>query len=903
MNLASASLRELRVAFGVDARSFLEQFDSALRGEAQTPDPRVGAAAGEALRGLRIGAEFLGLRSLSQLCREVERELLAPPGAPPESAQAGAMRVRQLAQALHQALGDVLALAPQDPSPAGLPQQHRRGSHEQQQPEQPQPEQQQPERTQRLQARGVQQPGVPLDRLGEPRVDEQGSARLDESVTGQPRAPIEGLKVEDSGAAAGSLEPPPGVEPPRQPTAVQEEVPGELAEPVSRLDASRDLLATAESIEPAAAQHMAADEVVAMADEPVAGELSAGEFVAGEFAAGDLTAGEVGPEEVALQPLEVPHVAADAFMVEEFVVEEAVVEEAVVEQPVPEEFVAEVPVAQQPVVVQAVVEQPVAEEVVPDEFVVEVPVAEQSVVVQAVAEQSVAEQSVAEEVVPDEFVVEEAVAEEPVVEHPVAEEFVVEQPVAEEFVARQPVAEEFMVEEFVAQEAVAQQPVAEEFVPEQPVPEQPVAEEPVAEEPVAEEPVAEEPVAEQPVPEEPVPEEPVPEEPVAEEPEAEEAVLHDAVAGEAGGDAVACGPHPAAGSAAEPARAGLSPAARELVAGENREAASRTPARQEELAMRSQVEEFAPVPDEAVPGEPVQRVLEQPLPAQPGEPGTRLPATTGAGGGPVAPPAGAPESGRACRWDLADASRLLHDAVAPLQGSLQRTQDLLLDQQQGWQRLREELLQALAAAAPSQLAAAVAPPREQPATAQAVDAQGADAQREADAPPAWDGVLQVHPARLGEWTVALPSQCVLGQLRQPRGLRLPRGESLVLSELGALPDVGLEAPWQLEPDPLGADEYLLVGDRQAAYALRVQSCLEPRALHFWSLPVVLGAPLGVAAAAVLDRPALAAGASPRASDLVLLLDPGFIAAQHAAAREAAAGEGAVQADAAREVPA
>ena len=784
MNLASASLRELRVAFGVDARSFLEQFDSALRGEAATPDPRVGAAAGEALRGLRIGAEFLGLRSLAQLCREVERELLAPRGAPPDAAGANAMRVRQLAQALHQALGDLLASAPQDQpeaSPSRQPVAAGPGAATTQpvagQLERPQapgneawwtlaaePVIAPPAAGRRGQESSPGAAIVETVPQHQQRRHEQARHEHEQGPT-RPQESRDGPWVEDTRVAAGPFEPPP------QP------------------DASQALAANEGVTEPVAARHTAAEDVVAVAEEPVAEDLTAEDLTAEEIRHEQPLAPCGDGDEVALWQLAAAHAVADEFVVEEIGVEEIGVEESVAG---------------------------------------------------------------------------EVVSAEPWAEKPVSEEAVAEAPGVEDVVAEDAVVEEAVVEEAVVEEAVVEEPVAEEPVSEDAVVEAAVIEESVIEESVAEVPVAEEPA-------------------VAE---------------------IAAGKAPAAGSVVEPVRAELPralPEPPELAVDGNRVAAPQPRTRQEELAMLPQVEEFAPVLDEAVPGEPVQPVLERPLVAQPGEPDAPPPAATGAGPGPLPPPASPSQTGRACRWDLADASRLLHDAVAPLQGSLQQTQDLLRDQQQGWQRLREELLQALAAAIP--------PPREQPAAAIASDARGADAPvptvapREADAPPAWDGVLQVHPARLGEWTVALPSQCVLGQLRQPRGLRLPRGDSLVLSELGALPDVGLEAPWQLEPDPLGADEYLLVGDHQAAYALRVQSCLEPRALHFWSLPVVLGAPLGVAAAAVLDRPALAAGESPRASDLVLLLDPGFIAAQHAAARDAAAGAAEVEPGAARGAPA
>ncbi len=298
------------------------------------------------------------------------------------------------------------------------------------------------------------------------------------------------------------------------------------------------------------------------------------------------------------------------------------------------------------------------------------------------------------------------------------------------------------------------------------------------------------------------------------------------------------------------------------------------------------------------------------------------------------------EAGVACRWDAQEASRLLHGVVEPLHQSVQQTHELLREHVQGWDEMRDALLQAVAgpraaAAWPLGAASVEPPPGETPLIEvpdveagaiepREIEAQEIEAQQAApspvevpaaspptieelacepvdevaeDAPPveaqevAWDGVLDVRLAQLGDWMLALPSDSVLGKVDAPaRTLRLPRGETLVLSEFGALPEVGLEQPWGLSEGPEAADAYLLLRDGQDACALRVQRVLDLRTLHFWSIPSALGAPLGVAAAAVLEEPAQApeGDAPARAPTLALLLDPGFVRVRDALADEAAA---------------
>lgn len=77
MNLAQASPAELMAAFAQDATAFLAQFEQSLR-EANNAAETLQALghAGEALRGVRIGAEFLGLDAMAMLCRQGEQDLL-----------------------------------------------------------------------------------------------------------------------------------------------------------------------------------------------------------------------------------------------------------------------------------------------------------------------------------------------------------------------------------------------------------------------------------------------------------------------------------------------------------------------------------------------------------------------------------------------------------------------------------------------------------------------------------------------------------------------------------------------------------------------------------------------------------------------------------------------------------
>lgn len=77
MNLAQATPAELMAAFTRDARVFLAQFEQALADVAMGVESMQSLGhAGEALRGIRIGADFLGLETVGQLCRQGEQELL-----------------------------------------------------------------------------------------------------------------------------------------------------------------------------------------------------------------------------------------------------------------------------------------------------------------------------------------------------------------------------------------------------------------------------------------------------------------------------------------------------------------------------------------------------------------------------------------------------------------------------------------------------------------------------------------------------------------------------------------------------------------------------------------------------------------------------------------------------------
>lgn len=77
VNLAQASPDELMAAFARDAGVFLAQFEQALADVAMGVESMQALGhAGEALRGIRIGADFLGLEAVRQLCRQGEQELL-----------------------------------------------------------------------------------------------------------------------------------------------------------------------------------------------------------------------------------------------------------------------------------------------------------------------------------------------------------------------------------------------------------------------------------------------------------------------------------------------------------------------------------------------------------------------------------------------------------------------------------------------------------------------------------------------------------------------------------------------------------------------------------------------------------------------------------------------------------
>ena len=75
--LRHASAQDLQAAFRVDAEEFLRLFIQGLQPQAQRDDTlqALGNAA-EALRGIRIGADFLQLEAVSALCRQGEQDLL-----------------------------------------------------------------------------------------------------------------------------------------------------------------------------------------------------------------------------------------------------------------------------------------------------------------------------------------------------------------------------------------------------------------------------------------------------------------------------------------------------------------------------------------------------------------------------------------------------------------------------------------------------------------------------------------------------------------------------------------------------------------------------------------------------------------------------------------------------------
>ena len=77
VNLAQAKPAELMAAFTQDATAFLAAFERSLREPSSAAETLQALGhAGEALRGIRIGAEFLGLDAMTALCRQGEQELL-----------------------------------------------------------------------------------------------------------------------------------------------------------------------------------------------------------------------------------------------------------------------------------------------------------------------------------------------------------------------------------------------------------------------------------------------------------------------------------------------------------------------------------------------------------------------------------------------------------------------------------------------------------------------------------------------------------------------------------------------------------------------------------------------------------------------------------------------------------
>ena len=120
MNLAQASMHDLRSAFDVDVRQFLAQFDGAVQDVCGARDAQALGAAGEALRGIRLGAEFLGFEDLGRACREVEQELLRQLPLLASRDAGAARRVRELASTLHEAVGGAIAAAAaQEPGAEG----------------------------------------------------------------------------------------------------------------------------------------------------------------------------------------------------------------------------------------------------------------------------------------------------------------------------------------------------------------------------------------------------------------------------------------------------------------------------------------------------------------------------------------------------------------------------------------------------------------------------------------------------------------------------------------------------------------------------------------------------------------------------------------------------------------
>ena len=105
-----AGNRALLQAFLADAQRYLEEFLEALAPSAQAPAD----AALEALRGIRIGAEFLEIAALAELCRQQESRLAKTGGIPSDEARenllgAGREIGRHLAALDAAAQGDVRA--------------------------------------------------------------------------------------------------------------------------------------------------------------------------------------------------------------------------------------------------------------------------------------------------------------------------------------------------------------------------------------------------------------------------------------------------------------------------------------------------------------------------------------------------------------------------------------------------------------------------------------------------------------------------------------------------------------------------------------------------------------------------------------------------------------------------
>jgi hypothetical protein len=86
-----------------------------------------------------------------------------------------------------------------------------------------------------------------------------------------------------------------------------------------------------------------------------------------------------------------------------------------------------------------------------------------------------------------------------------------------------------------------------------------------------------------------------------------------------------------------------------------------------------------------------------------------------------------------------------------------------------------------------------------------------------------------------------------------RILNLPRGESLLITDVGAVPVLNLESAWGALPADLSS--MLLLQYRELFFALRVDASTSVHNLHFWSIPPQIGAPYGIEAAAVMPQAA------------------------------------------------